>query len=326
MLASALEDEATLDRGLVLVAWNGESPADSGNPAAALSSLWGAAPGGPFDSFWGLWRSVRSAFPISRLHYCVPYDQSAVEASYSLKETQETHASAVCVVRHHQGSPQECLHALMTHGLPMPALPISLFSSSPDTKHYLAWIEWRQRTDSYHYQRSWRIILVPTREDILFGHHTTVNAGNVRFHQMILSNVEEYRGASDAEKESIRSQIYKSLSSSSIPGTGGSGGRFLQPLDPKRGILWEPMEEHDASVKIDHAFEFVAAQIDQVRSSDPNAKGVRATDVWDFGDPYYFTRQCFALATCQRGGSYGICGGGSSGERPGCWQLLSVTK
>jgi hypothetical protein len=199
-----------------------------------------------------------------------------------------------------------------------------------ETTHHHKWVEWRQRTDSYHHQHHYKIVLVPTRYDVLFGKHSPINAGNVRFHQMILANVEEYRQAKASEQSAIRTQIYKSLTNGFLPpGTGGGGGssstgsgavgnvwsaKCLQPLDSRWGVLWEPMNEKTATAKIAEAFQYVSRQLDQQEQGDPstdrdaNAKA-HATDLTDF----IWMKRCCFMITCKEG--YHICGtGGDSKE------------
>jgi hypothetical protein len=76
MISSALEDEETQSKGIVLVVLN-------------HSPTWF------LDSFWRAWRDIRVPFRISRLHYCA----ISPDSSYSCRESEE-HST---VVRVHQG-------------------------------------------------------------------------------------------------------------------------------------------------------------------------------------------------------------------------------
>ncbi len=291
MLASALEDEETQDKGIVLLVWN--------PPHKASTSIFPASPsswGSFFDSFWNLWKSVKTSFRITRLHYAT----TSSDVEYSMKEYEEHDT----LIRHHNGSSQECLHALLTFGIPIPSLPIT-----PDciqTNFHLKWVEWRHRTDSYHHQHHYKIVLVPTRLDVLFGKHSPVNAGNIRFHQMILANVEEYRRSKASEQCAIRTQIYKSLTNA-LPGGNGTA-KFLHPLDARMGLLWEPMDEKSATAKISDAFQYICRQLDHPHDQSSNSDGGSVDPRSDFTD-FVWMKQCCFMITCKDG--YHLCGDSS---------------
>lgn len=313
MLTSVLEDEETQDRGLVLAVWNDSSSSQQQeqglNPflnAAASSSSWaGGVMSSLFDSFWNLWKSIKSSFHIARLHY-IKIDPNG---TYSCKEY-EDHDT---IIRHHSGSPQECLHGLLTYGLPLPALPISA-ATGWQVGLYTLWVEWRQCTDSYHHQQHYPIVLVPTRQDILFGKHAVINAGNVKFHQMILANVEEYKVATTKEQSTMCHQLYQSFTSNND----NIRCRCLQPLDARLGTLWEPMKEKDAINKIADAFEFVIRQQEsQENDGISSSNGLSLSKNkslsldphgdWDFMG---IKSCCFILTPGQDG--YTFCGGGGN--------------
>lgn len=297
MLASALEDEETQDKGMVLLVWNLQRVSSSSNIFAAATPPWG----GLFDSFWNLWKSIKSSFRIARLHYATVVTDGGM--GYTVKEYEESFET---VIRHHTASSQECLHALLTFGLPIASLPIT--PEKIETSYHHKWVEWRQRTDSYHHQHHYKIILVPTRYDVLFGKHSPINAGNVRFHQMIVANVEEYRQSKASEQSAMRTQIYKSLTSGFPPGHGMSA-KCLQPLDSRLGVLWEPMSEKEATAKIAEAFQYISRHLDQ--EGDPSTDlGVHARDhSSDLADFIWMKRCCFMIS-CKEG-YHPICGGDS---------------
>lgn len=338
MLASALEDEETQDKGIVLLVWNLQrmsggalslSSSVTSSFSMASSNLFGGVtpPWGGFffDSFWNLWKSIQSSFRIARLHY-VTVVSGEDGTTYTVKETgPDKSIDKSTIIRHHTGSSQECLHALLTYGLPIASLPIT--PERIETTHHHKWVEWRQRTDSYHHQHQYQLILVPTRYDVLLGKHSPINAGNIRFHQMILANVMEYRQSKPAEQSAIRTQIYKTLTSpvlvSSPP---GRSAQFLQPLDARLGILWEPMTETAATTKIAQAFQFVSRQIDQQLqlqqqqqqqgdASSTNNKDrenhVTGKKYWpsDLADLVWRKKCCFMIP-CNKEG-YHICNGDS---------------
>lgn len=256
-----------------------------------------------FDSFWNLWKTVKPAFRIARLHYMTIEG----EAPYFVKEYEEGET----LVRHHSGSAQECLHALLTYGMPLPSLPFSPLGIL-HTSFHSKWVEWRQRTDSYHHQRNYQIVLVPNRHDVLFGKHSVINAGNVRFHQMILGNIEEYCKSKASEQAAMRTQLFKSLT---VPMANGEGTpKCLQPLDTRQGILWEPMDEAAATAKIADAFDFVSRQLKQSKENNDNdgdpVLDPHAAWEWYTG----MTDSCCFIVTCNK---EGICGGSSRLSKDG---------
>jgi hypothetical protein len=296
MLASALEDEETQDKGLVLVVWNYQGMMDQG-------PSWGAALGTFFDSFWNLWKSIKTSFRIVRLHYLTI--NGSGDALYSVKEYEEGDTS----VRHHTGSPQECLHALLTVGLPIPALPMMPEGRMQTVFHH-TWVEWRQRTDSYHHQHQYKILLVPNRHDVLFGKQPSglVNAGNVHFHQLILADIEEYRDAPAAEQATIRTHIYKSLMSTLLGDGSSTTAKCLQPLDTRMGILWEPMDELAALSKIADALEFVRRQQEADEDDDEPSGSPRdggRNDPHENNWDLWYVKQCCFMVTCKEG--YRVC-------------------
>lgn len=368
MLATAMEDVDTQDNGIVLVVWNTHQATSLSN-----NSPWG----GFFDSFWSLWNSIRGAFWISRLHYCIVKDNNTHinsphlnmvngnggnDTPYTVKERREYTAGGgvgggmgimvgggnnqtnSTLIRQHQGSSQECLHALLTVGIPVGSLFISIPPHDDSSKtiakrdkfreSYFQWLQWRYRTDSYHpisdpqqqHPQQWPLILVPNRQDILFGKYATVNSGNVKFHQLIASNVENYKESNETGKATIRKQIYTTLCHPTAS-TGAAKGdddddndleqkeiphappvsRFLQPVEPKQCVLWEPMNEAMIDTKIARAFDYVSRQLENVAQSTKQSGGTiqRASDLWEFGDILLSTQQCFHLMTCQRG--YHVC-------------------
>ena len=237
-----------------------------------------------------------------------PTHSSLPSSSSSLSSSLENTTSLTTVVRHHTGSSQECLHALLTFGLPIACLPIT--PERIETTHHHKWVEWRQRTDSYHHQHQYKIILVPTRYDVLFGKHSPINAGNIRFHQMILANVHEYRQSKSVEQAAMRTQIYKTLTSG-FPAAHVPSAKCLQPLDTRWGILWEPMTEKSATTKIAEAFQYVIRQLDQQQQLQQQQGNDHSTNrnindhSSDWADFIWMKRCCFMI-TCKEG--YHICG------------------
>jgi hypothetical protein len=195
------------------------------------------------------------------------------------------------------GSHQECLHGLMTYGIPSHLIPIHHEGELKLDRH-TKWTEWRKRTDHFQHQH-WRIVLVPGREDVLFGSDRTQSCqGNVRFHQMLVSNASEYQQASATEKMTMRKQIWNSLRA--------RNGRFLQPIE--NGTLWEPMEEDVALSKIGQAFDFLCVQL----GSQTTVGRLQVADMWDFGD-LCLSKQCLSLMHCNENSKGCV-------SNQSCWQ------
>ena len=278
MLASVLEDIETQDKGISLVVWNTQDLESQFNSTALLMVSPTKFGGGIFDSFWSLWRSIRQAFKIDCLHYCT-LNQNISQSSNSI--VQESY-DADTMIRQYSASPHECLHAMLTFGVPVYALPIlaNQEGSPLDTTWHLCWVDWRQKTDSYylhiespssriiednqhsqpHRPSSSRLILLPRSNDILmggYGRTGKVPPGNVVYHQLLSESLEGYMAltASQATRSTICRDIYNQLTLNAC--------QFLHPLDPIHGILWEIMSLDSVLDRIHMAMDYLVAQKEQ---------------------------------------------------------------
>lgn len=259
--------------------------------------------GGLFDSFWSLWKSIRPAFRIERLHYCTCGDgesSSSADSPFTTKESTE----GPTLVRHHQGSLQECLHACLTYGVPVSALPIQARTErvSFQVDFHSKWVEWRQRTDSYHHQHHFKIILVPNHRDVLFGKHAPVGNGNIRFHQIVLLHLEKYLQLDESGRTELHAEIYEDICL--------ENRRFLQPVEPMYGILWEPMDQRAAESRIRDALRFLGSQLEASKAPDDSQAKGKETDMKNLQE-IFFVKQCCNLINC-REGQQPFCSGSSS--------------
>lgn len=245
MMASALEDEETARRGVSMVVWNG-SP-----------TRW-------FDPFWRQFEKISAPFKISKLHYC---QVSHYESSYQVVEKQERGETDV---RIHKGSLQECMHGLVTYGVPSHFIPLSPLDGSIDVKSHLKWIELRRRIESFPAHQQSSIVLVPGQEDVLLGKRKMSMNGNVLYHQTIMKHLKMYHEADSEDlRERIQMNVWDTIQS--------KGGRFL--LRVEDGQLWEKLEVQGALYKIGHAFDFLCVQMYTPKTpSSKNSNGRKSRD------------------------------------------------
>jgi hypothetical protein len=280
MMASALEDEDTARRGISMVVWNG-------NP-----TKW-------FDPFWRCFEKIHAPFKISKLHYC---QVSHYESSYQVLEKRERGETDV---RIHKGSLQECMHGLVTYGVPSHFIPLNPLDGSVNVGAHLKWIELRRRIESFPASQQASIVLVPGQDDVLLGKRKMSMNGNVLYHQTIMKNLKMYHEAnSDDVQDSILMNVWDSIQS--------RGGRFL--LQVEDGQLWEKLELRAALFKIRQAFDFLCAQLYNPKSA--NSKDNK-TDPKDDEDYLFFGwndlfdgKKCFDLIHCK---------GDGFGKAPYCW-------
>lgn len=293
MLATALEDVATQDYGISLVVWNTqgiETEHDSISPLSNL--LWSPRPSkltSFLDSFFSLWRSmIHPAFSIATLHYCcLQNDADFSHESWQDKET--------TIHQYTSQSIQECLHALLSAGIPIEALPmrrneeeddandpndneqedLGTTSSFFDTTRHRIWVEWRQRTDSYTLPSSSHsppLILLPRRTDILWGgyggnNHSSSsssrmppNPGNIKYHQALLERLDDYMALTTTTTTKTKTKSAAVAACRDIYQEQQLGHvKCLQALDVQRGILWEEIQDEERIVQhIYHAMEYLA--------------------------------------------------------------------
>jgi len=280
MMASALEDEDTARRGISLVVWNG-------NP-----TRW-------FDPFWRVFEKISAPFRISKLHYC---QVSHYDASYQVLEKRELGETDV---RIHKGSLQECMHGLVTYGVPSHFIPLSEIDGRINVEEHLKWIELRRRIESFPLSQQVCIVLVPGQDDVLLGKRKMSMNGNVLYHQMIMKNIKIYHEAStDEVRNAILTIVWESIID--------RGGRFL--LQVEDGQLWEKLELQPALYKIGQAFDFLCMQLYAPKTPSPNGNNIckpRGDEDLFFGwNDLFDSKKCFDLVHCK---------GDGFGKTRSCW-------
>mmetsp|Transcript_993 Transcript_993/g.2121 ORF Transcript_993/g.2121 Transcript_993/m.2121 type:complete len:507 (-) Transcript_993:77-1597(-) len=281
MMASALEDEDTARRGVSMVVWNG-------------------APTKWFDPFWRAFEKISAPFKISKLHYC---QVSHYDSSYQVLEKRERGETDV---RIHKGSLQECMHGLVTYGVPSHFIPLDALSNgSIDLRAHTKWIALRRRIESFPVYQQAAIVLVPGEDDVLLGKRQMSMNGNVLYHEMIMKHLKVYNDAASEEtREDILMTVWDFIRS--------RGGRFL--LQVEDGQLWEKLELKQALYKIRQAFDFLCVQLFTPRPS--SSKDDIRDDAKDDEDDFFFAwndlfdgKKCFDLIHAKDG----------FGKKPICW-------
>lgn len=272
MMASALEDEDTARRGVSMVVWNG-------------------APTKWFDPFWRVFEKISAPFKISKLHYC---QVSHYESSYQVLEKRERGETDV---RIHKGSLQECMHGLVTYGVPSHFIPLNPLDGSINFGAHLKWIELRRRIESFPASQQASIVLVPGQDDVLLGKRKMSMNGNVLYHQTIMKNLKMYHEANSEDvRDDILMKIWDSIQS--------RGGRFL--LQVEDGQLWERLELQAALFKIGQAFDFLCAQLyapKPANSKDTNGVDPKDDEDLFFGwNDLFDGKKCFDLIHCKGDG------------------------
>ncbi|KAG7343114.1 hypothetical protein IV203_021059 [Nitzschia inconspicua] len=265
MMATVLQDEETVKRGITLVVWN------------TTPKPW-------FDPFWNAYSKIAAPYQISKLHYC----QEVQDVPYSVQERREKETD----IRMHQGSLQECLHGLVvSYGIPSHFIPLT-FDGQLDRKEHLRWVELRRRIESFTLPRQQNVVLVPAQSDVLLGKRKMSMNGNVIYHQMVAANTEAYHKAEDAAKQKILLEIWTSITE--------RGGRFL--LQIENAQIWEKLELQPALHKISQAFDFLCAQYyttkDCVEGMGSKSKSSPHDEDLFFGW-MFDKKRCFNLLHCK---------------------------
>mmetsp|Transcript_28264 Transcript_28264/g.31665 ORF Transcript_28264/g.31665 Transcript_28264/m.31665 type:complete len:485 (+) Transcript_28264:566-2020(+) len=278
MMASALEDDDTARKGISMVVWNG-------------------APTQWFDPFWRVFEKISSPFRISKLHYC---QVSYYDSSYQVLEKRERGETDV---RIHKGSLQECMHGLITYGIPSHFIPLKL-DGSINSEDHLKWIELRRRIESFPVNQKVAIVLVPKQNDVLLGKRKMSMNGNVLYHQTIMKNIKMYdEASSDEVRHSILMKVWDSVNN--------LGGNFL--LQVEDGQLWEKLDLRSALYKIGQAFDFLCIQLYAPKISNLNAADNKPSDDEDifFGwNDFFNGKKCLNLISPK---------GDGFGKAPACW-------
>jgi len=269
MMASALEDEDTARRGVSMVVWNG------------TPTKW-------FDPFWRVFEKISAPFKISKLHYC---QVSHYESSYQVLEKRERGETDV---RIHKGSLQECMHGLVTYGVPSHFIPLNPLDGSINIRAHLKWIELRRRIESFPESQQASIVLVPGQDDVLLGKRKMSMNGNVLYHQTIMKHLKKYHEAnSEDARDIILLDTWDSIQS--------RGGRFL--LQVEDGQLWERLELQAALYKIGQAFDFLCVQLytpKPTNSKDTNGPSQKDEEDFFFGwNDLFDGKKCFDLIHCK---------------------------
>eukprot|EP00536_Pseudo-nitzschia_multiseries_P013654 jgi/Psemu1/327261/estExt_fgenesh1_pg.C_5980002 len=289
MVASALEDEDTARKGVSMVVWNGDP------------TKW-------FDPFWRVFEKISAPFKLSKLHYC---QVSQYDSSYQVHEKRELGETDV---RIHKGSLQECMHGLVTYGIPSHFIPLNPMDGSIHVKEHLKWIELRRRIESFPESHQAMIVLVPEEDDVLLGKRKMSMNGNVLYHQMIMKHIKAYHEATSEDvRDAILMAVWDAIRS--------RGGRFLLRIEDAQ--LWEKLELQSALYKIGQAFDFLSAQLytpKTTSSKDSNHKNSGdEEEILFFGwNDLLDGKKCFDLIHCKNG-SGGGGGGGGVGIRAACW-------
>lgn len=280
MMTSALEDEDTARKGVSMVVWNG------------TPTKW-------FDPFWRVFEKISAPFKISKLHYC---QVSHYESSYQVLEKRERGETDV---RIHKGSLQECMHGLVTYGVPSHFIPLNPLDGSINFGAHLKWIELRRRIESFPASQQASIVLVPGQDDVLMGKRKMSMNGNVLYHQTIMKSLQTYFEANSEDvRDGILMNIWDSIQS--------RGGRFL--LQVEDGQLWERLELQAALYKIGQAFDFLCVQLytpKPTNTKDTHGNGPKDDEDLFFGwNDLFDGKKCFDLIHCK---------GDGFGKTPACW-------
>jgi hypothetical protein len=102
--------------------------------------------------------------------------------------------------RTHYGTHMECLSALGAFGIPEGSIPISSTDAEPLLANHMAWYNRRKVLDMEHDKETLSkanciplpVIITPRPHDIMFGLQNKCHPGNIRFHDFVSKNAEEY--------------------------------------------------------------------------------------------------------------------------------------
>ena len=200
---------------------------------------------------------------------------------------------------------QECLHALLTSGVPSHLLPISYDGVVSHERHN-QWIKVRNQTETSSMlqfsARNRRLVWVPGREDVLFGRRKFSSPANVLFHGLVQSHLNSYMVACDDrngdKKSAIRKEIWNCI-------VRARDGRFLQQVDQDGGAFrWEQGDEPVALYKIGQALEFLMNQLNAKKKKNKNQNNGKSRngdahgDMVAFGD-FMVPRRCWNFIHCE---------------------------
>lgn len=177
--------------------------------------------------------------------------------------------------RVHYGTLMECFYALLTFGIPIESVPLSLDGTLKKEQH----MEWlRQRShpgtispiqsapsstfppltqcsdiarrgspSSTQDPTQKDLIVSPSRNDVLFGRGRPIQEhhGNVVFNNLLEAVRDRYDGLRRSEKTALTHTIVSKIKR--------AGGRFLRQSQANPD-LWEEVDDDMARVKVSHTF------------------------------------------------------------------------
>jgi len=230
MAMAALEDEEAQRKGLVMVSYAIDNTVQGRSVALQISSVLSALP-----------------MRVVGVHVCVndPTVQALAKVLSLVFESRFR-----LRIRIHSGTDLECQYSMMTFGLPIKQMPVSL-SGEVDKIAHSTWIQERtlkaEREDHMILEQPDFIdgdVGMPGPFDVLFGRGKFVqeHSGNQIFRQMI----EEYRGRYDTAMKVEKTHIAKEI----VQTIYDSGGRFLKQSDDS----WIAVSVHVARDKVSHSF------------------------------------------------------------------------
>ena len=193
---------------------------------------------------------LKTALPVRivAMHYC--YDDEKVSVIVNMaKQLLAKQVRARC--RTHDGSYMECQYDLLTFGIPMLVLPLTI-DGELKREEFSDWLKARESLEKSllstpenvesSFARSQHVN--PTPNDVLFGRGRTIkdHPGNSKLHYLIEANRSRYEVAHKWEKTVIASEIVAIIKDSS--------GRFLR-VD---GNAWVEVDSEIAREKVSHTF------------------------------------------------------------------------
>jgi hypothetical protein len=110
--------------------------------------------------------------------------------------------------RTHYGTHMECLYALRAFGIPEDSIPISSTDAEPLLGDHMAWYNRRKVLDMERDEETLSKpnctplpVMTPRPHDILFGLQNKCHPGNIRFHDFVSQNAEEYEAAAGRQEK-----------------------------------------------------------------------------------------------------------------------------
>jgi hypothetical protein len=135
----------------------------------------------------------------------------------------------------------ECIYELMTFGIPTKVLPFNVDGEISLENHHM-WIERQRILEGGDVDTKRGIIPGPC--DVLLGRQKIAqeNVGNVRYHFVIDTHIDQFESSSVREKTTMTREIVQEIKA--------AGGRFLKLDDAG----WVEVSDEDARKKVASAF------------------------------------------------------------------------